>query len=158
MKSESMKKDFDETTEQNSFGDRLYGRYMARRDSVRSNRALDATWRGIVLIFGLTIVALGIFFLLFPGPGWAVIFFGLIVLATEYAWAQRILNPVRQFSSQVARIIVSTEFRERRGKVLLVLTMILVVLAYAYWAKWGATMEGFEPVLRPLENLFNIEI
>lgn len=148
----------DESKDSNSFGDRLYGRYMARRDSVRSNRALDATWRGIVLIFGLTIVALGIFFLLFPGPGWAVIFFGLIVLATEYAWAQRLLNPVRLFSSRVARIIVSSEFRERRGKVILVLTMALVTVAYAYWSKWGATMEGFEPLLGPLENLFHIQI
>ena len=141
-----------------SFSDRMYSRYMQRRNSIRSNRALDTTWRGVILIFGLTIVGLGLFFLLFPGPGWAVIFFGLIILATEYAWAQRILIPVRQFSSQIARVIVSHEFRAKRSKVILVVTFVLVAIAYAYWAKWGATMRGFEPILVPIENLFNFEI
>lgn len=141
-----------------SFSDRMYSRYMQQRNAIRSNRALDTTWRGVILIFGLTIVGLGLFFLLFPGPGWAVIFFGLIILATEYAWAQRILNPVRQFSSQIARVIVSDEFRAKRSKVILVVTFVLVAIAYAYWAKWGATMRGFEPILVPIENLFNFEI
>ena len=153
MKSEGI-----DTGERESFSDRLYGRYMDRRNAARSNRALDATWRGIILIFGLTVVGLGIFFLLFPGPGWAVIFFGLIVLASEYAWAQRLLNPVRQFSSQVARLLVSNEFRAKRSKVILIVTVSMVVIAYAYWAKWGATMQGFEPILVPIENLFKIEI
>jgi uncharacterized protein (TIGR02611 family) len=159
MKSEeSMSVEDNNAKERESFSDRLYGKYMDRRNAVRSNRALDATWRGIILIFGLTVVGLGIFFLLFPGPGWAVIFFGLIVLASEYAWAQRMLNPVRQFSSQVARLLVSQEFRAKRSKVILIATVSIVSIAYAYWAKWGATMQGFEPLLVPIENLFNIEI
>jgi len=147
-----------ETKERKSLRDRLYRDYMSRRNAARSNRALDATWRGIILVVGLTMVGIGIFFLLFPGPGWAVIFFGLIVLATEYAWAQRMLNPVRQFSSHLARLFVSQEFRTKRSNVILVVTIVVVVLAYAYWAKWGATMRGFEPILVPIEKLFNLEI
>jgi hypothetical protein len=38
------------------------------------------------------------------------------------------------------------------------ITMVVIAIAYAYWAKWGATMQGFEPILRPIENLFNLEI
>lgn len=153
-----MKSASEEAPKQKSFSDRLYGNYMGRRDSVRSNRALDATWRGIILVVGLTIVGLGIFFLLFPGPGWAVIIVGLIVLATEYAWAQRILNPVKDFSSRIARLVVSQEYRTKRSNVILILTIVVVAIAYAYWAKWGATMQGFEPILIPIENLFNLEI
>lgn len=153
-----MKSAREDDPNRNSFNDRLYGNYMRRRDSVRSNRALDATWRGIILVAGLTIVGLGIFFLLFPGPGWAVIIFGLIVLATEYAWAQRILNPVKDFSSRLARAVISQEYRTKRSNVILVLTILVVMIAYAYWAKWGATMQGFEPILVPIENLFNLEI
>lgn len=141
-----------------SVADRLYGNYMGRRDSVRTNRALDATWRGIILVVGLTLVGLGIFFLLFPGPGWAVIIIGLIVLATEYAWAQRLLNPVQEFSSRIARLVVSQEYRTRRSNAILIVTIVVVSIAYAYWAKWGATMQGFEPILVPIENLFNLEI
>ena len=153
-----MKSASEEAPKRKSLSDRLYGNYMGRRDSVRSNRALDATWRGIILVVGLTIVGLGIFFLLFPGPGWAVIIMGLIVLATEYAWAQRILNPVKDFSSRLARLVISQEYRTKRSNVILVLTIVVVTIAYAYWAKWGATMQGFEPILVPIENLFNLEI
>ena len=153
-----MKSASEEAPKRKSLSDRLYGNYMGRRDSVRSNRALDATWRGIILVVGLTIVGLGIFFLLFPGPGWAVIIIGLIVLATEYAWAQRILNPVKDFSSRLARLVISQEYRTKRSNVILVLTIVVVTIAYAYWAKWGATMQGFEPILVPIENLFNLEI
>jgi uncharacterized protein (TIGR02611 family) len=153
-----MKSNTPDTKQRQSVADRLYGNYMGRRDSARTNRALDATWRGIILVLGLTIVGLGIFFLLFPGPGWAVILVGLIILATEYAWAQRLLNPVQEFSSRIARLVVSQEYRVRRSNVILVFTVVFVTIAYAYWARWGATMQGFEPILAPIENLFNIEI
>ena len=102
-----MKSQTKEAKQHKSLADRLYGNYMGRRNSVRTNRALDATWRGIILVVGLTLVGLGLFFLLFPGPGWAVIIIGLIILATEYAWAQRLLNPVKEFSSRIARLVVS---------------------------------------------------
>ncbi len=138
--------------------DRLYRNYMGRRNSVRTNRTLDAAWRSVILVVGLTIVGLGIFFLLFPGPGWAVIILGLIILATEYAWAQRLLNPVKQFTSRLAQLVLRQEYRATRMNVILVTTMVTVTLVYAYWAKWGATMEGFEPFVAPIEDLFNIEI
>lgn len=153
-----MKSDAPDTEQRKSVADRLYGNYMGRRESARNNRVLDATWRGIILVVGITLLGLGIFFLLFPGPGWAVIILSLIVLATEYAWAQRLLNPVKDFSSRIARLVVSQEYRVRRSNVILVVTIVFVSIAYAYWARWGATMQGFEPILAPIENLFNIEI
>jgi uncharacterized protein (TIGR02611 family) len=153
-----MKSNSHETKQRKSFGDRLYGNYMGRRNSARTNRVLDTTWRAIILVVGLTLLGLGLFFLLFPGPGWAVIIVGLIVLATEYAWAQRLLNPVKEFSSRIARLVVSDEYRLRRSNVILIITIAIVTIAYAYWARWGATMQGFEPILVPIENLFNTEI
>ena len=148
----------DKSVKKTRASDRLYRNYMGRRDSVRANRTLDAAWRSVILVLGLTIVSLGIFFLLFPGPGWAVIILGLIVLATEYAWAQRILNPVKAFTSRLAQLVISQEYRARRMNAILIITLGIITLAYAYWAKWGATMQGFEPFLRPIEHLFNIEI
>jgi uncharacterized protein (TIGR02611 family) len=153
-----MKSDTPDTKQRKSVADRLYGNYMGRRNSARTNRALDATWRGIILVVGLTLVGLGLLFLLFPGPGWAVIIIGLIVLATEYAWAKRLLDPVKEFSSRIARLVVSEEYRTKRSNVILIITFVVVSIAYAYWAKYGATMQGFEPILVPIENLFNLEI
>jgi len=45
-----------------------------------------------VSIVGFTVVIVGIILLPLPGPGWAIIFGGLAILATEYVWARRLLN------------------------------------------------------------------
>lgn len=141
--------------ERNSIANRLYDKYMFSRNRARTNRALDATWRIIILVIGLSIVGLGLFFLLFPGPGWAAIILGLIVLATEYAWANRVLNPVRIFSSRIAILAMSPEYRYRRMIVVLVGTIGITVIGYAYWARYGATMEGFGFILDPIQKLFS---
>jgi uncharacterized protein (TIGR02611 family) len=49
---------------------------------------------GIGIIGGL-IVLVGIVAIPYPGPGWLIVFAGLAVLATEFAWAQRLLDRVR---------------------------------------------------------------
>jgi hypothetical protein len=38
--------------------------------------------------------------LVLPGPGWAAVILGLVVLATEFAWAERVLTPVRRLAAQ----------------------------------------------------------
>jgi hypothetical protein len=53
---------------------------------------------------------------------------------------------------------MSEEYRTKRSNIILILTFVIVSIAYAYWARWGATMQGFEPILAPIENLFNTEI
>lgn len=116
--------------------------YQDRRDAARTNRALDATWKLIVLVIGLSLVGLGLFFLLFPGPGWATLLLGLIVLASEYSWANRLLHPVRRFTSAMALKIMSDEYKQRRMHIALSFTFVLVVLLYAYWNEWGLTMDG----------------
>lgn len=43
----------------------------------------------LVFIIGSTVVLTGIAMLVLPGPGWAGIFFGFAILATEFAIAER---------------------------------------------------------------------
>ncbi len=38
---------------------------------------------------------LGIIAIPYPGPGWLIVFAGLAILATEFAWAQRLLGYAR---------------------------------------------------------------
>jgi uncharacterized protein (TIGR02611 family) len=45
-----------------------------------------------VTIAGFAVLILGIILIPLPGPGWAIVFAGLAILATEYVWAQRLLN------------------------------------------------------------------
>jgi uncharacterized protein (TIGR02611 family) len=56
------------------------------------NRTLDLTYRIVIGVVGGAIVVGGIALIPLPGPGWLIVFAGLAVLATEFAWAQRLLD------------------------------------------------------------------
>ena len=69
-------------------------------------------------VAGFAVLLLGVIMLFTPGPGWALIIFGLGLLALEFAWAERllerVLNKVEQVSdgviqgSPVRRAVVLT--------------------------------------------------
>ena len=44
----------------------------------------------LVFIVGSSVVGAGIVMLFIPGPGWAAIFVGFAVLATEFAFAEKV--------------------------------------------------------------------
>lgn len=48
--------------------------------------------RLMVLILGVAVLLAGAVMLVMPGPGVLVIILGLIILATEFAWAERVLD------------------------------------------------------------------
>jgi uncharacterized protein (TIGR02611 family) len=48
--------------------------------------------RIVVTIVGAVVVIVGLILIPLPGPGWLIVFAGLAILATEYVWAQRLLN------------------------------------------------------------------
>jgi uncharacterized protein (TIGR02611 family) len=77
------------------------GRLAAQVGAVRARfRALPGgtlTWRIGVTFVGVAIVVIGIILLPLPGPGWLIIFAGLGVLATEYAWASNLLAFARRY-------------------------------------------------------------
>lgn len=52
--------------------------------------------RMIILIFGITVICLGIAMIVLPGPAFIVIPLGLAVLATEFVWARRLLHGVKE--------------------------------------------------------------
>ena len=74
---------------------RFLGRVEALRERVRSRPGGALIWRIGVTIVGVLVIAVGIVLLPLPGPGWVIIFAGLGVLATEYAWAKRLLRFAR---------------------------------------------------------------
>jgi uncharacterized protein (TIGR02611 family) len=56
--------------------------------------------RIIVTLVGLVVLLVGLAGLLLPVlPGWALIFVGLAILATEYVWAQRLLRIAKEKAS-----------------------------------------------------------
>ncbi|MBS1693028.1 MAG: TIGR02611 family protein [Actinobacteria bacterium] len=65
------------------------------RDRVRDRPLVDFGYRIAVGVVGLVVLAVGIVAIPYPGPGWAIVFLGLAILATEFAFAQRALTYVR---------------------------------------------------------------
>jgi len=59
------------------------------------NRVMKHIKKISIAIIGGIIVLIGIIAIPYPGPGWLIVFAGLAVLATEFTWAQRLLDRVR---------------------------------------------------------------
>jgi uncharacterized protein (TIGR02611 family) len=58
-------------------------------------RTLRQIKRVIVGIVGTTVLLIGVALLVLPGPAFIVIPLGLGILATEFVWARRLLNKVK---------------------------------------------------------------
>lgn len=73
----------------------LRRRWARWRDRLRERPVADFVYRIVVGIVGLAVLAVGIVTIPYPGPGWAIVFAGLAILATEFSAAQRVLKWVR---------------------------------------------------------------
>ena len=74
----------------------LKRRWARWRDRLRERRSVDLGYRIAVGVVGLAVLGLGILAIPYPGPGWAIVFVGLAILATEFDWAKRLLGYVRK--------------------------------------------------------------
>jgi Putative transmembrane protein (PGPGW) len=72
--------------------------------------------RGGITVAGLSMLAGGAVMLVLPGPGVAVILLGLAVLASEYAWAARLLARLRQHAARLGGPLRERWLRTRRPK------------------------------------------
>jgi uncharacterized protein (TIGR02611 family) len=89
-------------------------------------------WRVGVALIGLVVIIVGIVLLAVPGPGWLVIFAGLGIWATEFAWAKSLLRFVRR------TVGAWTAWLRRQPRWLsaLVGALGLIVLAAVAWGAW----------------------
>jgi uncharacterized protein (TIGR02611 family) len=91
------------------------------------------TKKVLIGIIGGIVVLIGIVAIPYPGPGWLIVFAGLTILATEFAWAQRALDYLRkQYDNWVAWL--NDQHLSIR---LLVLTFTGVVVAATLWLLGG---------------------
>jgi uncharacterized protein (TIGR02611 family) len=52
--------------------------------------------RLIIAVIGFTILAVGVALIILPGPAFVVIPIGLAILATEFLWAKKLLESVKE--------------------------------------------------------------
>ncbi|MDP9845405.1 TIGR02611 family protein [Streptosporangium lutulentum] len=101
-----------------------------RLDRIRSTPAGRLTLKVAIGTVGAVLVAAGLIMVPFPGPGWLVVFAGLAVLATEFHWANRLL----EFGKRT--LAGWTAWLGRRGwtvKILVVLVAAAAAAAIVYY-------------------------
>jgi uncharacterized protein (TIGR02611 family) len=60
------------------------------RGAIERRPVLRRVYRAAVGVLGGTIAVGGLLLVPLPGPGWLVVFLGLAILGTEFAWAKRL--------------------------------------------------------------------
>ncbi|MGE5763549.1 MAG: PGPGW domain-containing protein [Mycobacterium leprae] len=90
-------------------------RRAAWRAFMRRNPILNTTWRVTVFMIGTGVMIAGLVGLVFPVlPGWALIFVGLAVLATEFAWAEHALVKAKRTAGKAVGTAANVALRRRR--------------------------------------------
>ena len=89
--------------------------------------------RVLVGVVGGLITVLGVVALIAPGPGWLIIFAGLGILGTEFAWAARALKTAKGVAN---RAIDSTKIAKREQLLIFAViafsALALLVIWYGY--------------------------
>ena len=81
----------------------------------RRRPVTHAVWRALVLVVGIVVIALGLLLSLpgVPGPGIVLVFVGLVILSSEFAWAHRARAPLERFFNRMSEWFRKT-FRRKR--------------------------------------------
>jgi len=59
-------------------------------------KTLQQAKRVLRILFGFTLLGIGIVMIVTPGPGWLTILLALGVLAAEFVWARRLLDHLKE--------------------------------------------------------------
>ena len=89
--------------------------------------------RVLVGLVGGLVTVIGVVALIAPGPGWLIIFAGLGILGTEFAWAARALKTAKGVAN---RAIDSTKIAKREQLIIFAViafsALALLVIWYGY--------------------------
>jgi uncharacterized protein (TIGR02611 family) len=95
---------------------------------IKSTPAGKLAWRLVIGFFGGIVTALGLLFIVTPGPGIAVLIVGLAILATEFAWAQRAVAKAREAATSA-----SDRAPFLKMKIVIPIGLAISVVAIAFW-------------------------
>ena len=108
----------------------------AWRARLRRNPVTHLVWRTAVGVVGGVVTVGGLLMVPAPGPGWLVVFFGLLILASEFEFAQRWLDFGRRQLSRWNDWIMAQAVWVR-GVVALGTLVLVWCLIWAYLAWVG---------------------
>jgi uncharacterized protein (TIGR02611 family) len=122
----------------------LKRRWAGWRDGLRERRRAEFVYRIVVGAIGLVVLGVGILAIPYPGPGWAIVFVGLGILATEFDWARRLLAYAKERYDKVM------DWFHRQNAVVQILGGVFtaLIVALTLWLlsalDWSAELVGIE--------------
>jgi uncharacterized protein (TIGR02611 family) len=106
----------------------------AWRARLRRNRVTHIAWRTAVGVVGGVVTVAGLIMVPAPGPGWLVVFAGLLILASEFEFAQRWLDFARHHVARWNDWIMDQAMWVRGVVALATLAVVWAVIwAYLAW-------------------------
>jgi uncharacterized protein (TIGR02611 family) len=57
--------------------------------------------RFVRVLFGFTLLGIGVVMILTPGPGWLMILLALGILAAEFVWARTLLDRLKEQGTRI---------------------------------------------------------
>ena len=76
-------------------------------------KTLQQAKRYVKIVFGFTLLVVGVLMIVTPGPGWLVILGGLGVLAAEFVWARRLLDRLKKEGGRLRDAVLMRQRPDR---------------------------------------------
>ena len=105
---------------------------MRIRTWIKKTQAGRFFWRVVIGIVGGAITVFGAIALVGPGPGILIVIAGLGILATEFAWAARVMVTTRTYAQKAADQVGIPKWVQLALIAGAAVLSILVIL-YVYW-------------------------
>lgn len=127
----------------------------AWRARLRRHPATHLAWRSAVGVVGGVVTVAGLVMVPAPGPGWAVVILGLVILASEFEFAQRWLDFVKRYVHLWNRWVMAQPvwLRWAIGFATLLLVWALLWLTFALFGIPGWTPDWAAQQLARLPGL-----
>jgi uncharacterized protein (TIGR02611 family) len=113
------------------------GRFRAY---MRSHRLLNTTWRIGVFTVGAAVLAAGLVMMVTPGPGLAGIVVGLAILASEFAWARRVLGRAKRAAEKAKDKALDPRVRRRNTIIAVSLGLAAAAAIVTYLTIFGVRL------------------
>jgi uncharacterized protein (TIGR02611 family) len=117
---------------------------FAWRARIKRNPTTRRIYRIVVGVVGFAVLAVGILAIPAPGPGWAIVFVGLAILASEFEKADRLLGFARRHVHRWTTWINAQALWVRIAVGLGTLALVMAIF-WAYFGVFGvpAWLPGF---------------
>ncbi len=110
-------------------------RFRRVHERLHRNPVTGAITKVVITIVGIAVILVGVVLSGpgIPGPGFLVIILGLAILATEWAWADRLVTWAKDKVEDAAERAKNMDPAVRRRRILLGLAAAAVVVGVSWW-------------------------